>query len=91
MQCHYVSEKLLNTIHLLFSSIYSLTIPYVLELQLVKERKHFVILLTNFFQEFWTQYATVLRHSQTTKPHRMRMAKQNHCFSIVYTITALKK
>ena len=91
MQCHYVSEKLLNTIHFLFSSIYSLTIPYVLELQLVKERKHFVILLTNFFQEFRTQYATVLRHSQTTKPHRMRMAKQNHCFSIVYTITALKK
>ena len=39
-----------------FSSIYPLSIPLVLELQLVKERKHFVILLANFCQEFWTQY-----------------------------------
>ena len=40
--------------------------------------------MTNLMQQFY-------RHSQTTKPHGMRMAKQNHCFSIVYTNTALKK
>ena len=40
--------------------------------------------MTNLMQQFY-------RHSQTTKPHGKRMAKQNHCFSIVYTNTALKK